>query len=250
MDFVQTTLADTLAEQPVAFWHPVVGIATYICMNQLLGGLHLDLGGSACFKGIVFSHNCMLTVYSGWTFYTALSLLTLQDLFDEHGEAVWNTPGVAGLIHLFYLSKYYEFFDTWIHYMKGRKPGNLQMFHHIGAVLVMATLVKYRVEGAWIWLIFNSGVHTIMYCYYAGATIGLRFPFKKWITVLQLTQFVAGLALSVWCYMYQRMSYHQACGIALNNAYLLVLLNLFVRFFSQSYGAPAGGTTKPLGKTL
>ena len=50
----------------------------------------------------------MLTVYSGWTFYTALSLLTLQDLFDVHGEAVWNTPGVAGLIHLFYLSKYYE----------------------------------------------------------------------------------------------------------------------------------------------
>ena len=241
MSILQSVWVNVALLRPVELWHPVLGIVVYLGINQLLSGLSLDLGRCAWVKGLVVAHNCLLAVYSGWTFCTAISLLTLEDLFDVNGEAVFAAPGVAGLIHLFYLSKYYEFFDTWIHYMKGRSPGFLQVYHHVGAVLIMALLVKFKVELAWFWLIFNSGVHTVMYSYYAGATVGLRFPFKPLITMLQMTQFVVGLSVSAWNFTYQRMTREQTAIVALNNLYVIVLLGLFLRFYDQQYRTKGGG---------
>ena len=121
-----------------------VGVAAYLCVNRLLRALRLDWSQSPWVKGVVLGHNLLLCVYSGWTLVTALSLLAWSDLVDVNGEAVFAAPGFAGLAHLFYWSKYYEFFDTWIHYLKGRSPGFLQVFHHVGAVGVMAVVVKYQ----------------------------------------------------------------------------------------------------------
>ena len=83
-----------------------------------------------------------------------------------------------GLYHIFYLSKYYEFIDTWIHYCKNRNPPFLQIFHHIGAIITMALNVKFKLNAAWIFVIFNSFIHFIMYLYYAIATIGFKIPLK------------------------------------------------------------------------
>jgi hypothetical protein len=50
----------------------------------------------------------------------------------------------------------------------------------------------------WIFVVFNSGIHTLMYVYYATAAAKLPFPtfLKKSLTKLQITQFLVGGSLA------------------------------------------------------
>ena len=50
----------------------------------------------------------------------------------------WN--GFQIFSWVFYVSKYYEFIDTWIIMIKGGKPDALQVIHHAGAVGAMFSL--------------------------------------------------------------------------------------------------------------
>lgn len=222
---------------PGEYWHPVAGLSVYLCTNIFLRWLGVNLSQSTWFKAVVFSHNSALAIFSCWASCTTLSLLTVSSVFSVNGGAIFATPGLAKMVHLFYLSKYWEFFDTWIHYLKGGRPSGLQVFHHVGAVLVTALLAMHRVECVWVWPVCNGAVHAVMYSYYAGATVGLRFPFKSFITSLQITQFVVGLAISVWYAMFQRMTREQRATLFVNNVYVIVLLALFGRFYTQQYGA-------------
>ena len=66
-------------------------------------------------------------------------------------------------VYLFYISKYYEFIDTWIVCLKGRKPLFLQLYHHIGAVIGMWLLYITHNPWVWVFLVFNSFINSIMY---------------------------------------------------------------------------------------
>ncbi|GAA5989628.1 hypothetical protein JCM11641_002905 [Rhodosporidiobolus odoratus] len=50
----------------------------------------------------------------------------------------------------------------------------------------------------WLFCVFNSFVHSIMYCYYAVTTMKLPFPqfLKRNITRMQITQFLVGFSLA------------------------------------------------------
>ena len=50
---------------------------------------------------------------------------------------LWNDFDFGTWVFHFYLSKYYEFIDTWIILLKDKKPMFLQTFHHAGIVLLM-----------------------------------------------------------------------------------------------------------------
>jgi len=54
----------------------------------------------------------------------------------------------------------------------------------------------YRTQAmaVWLFVLFNSAVHSIMYCYYAITALSLPFPrfLKKSITRMQITQFLVG----------------------------------------------------------
>eukprot|EP01084_Bolivina_argentea_P025917 48186_1 len=85
-------------------------------------------------------------------------------------------------IFLFYLSKYYEFIDTFIVIARGRRPIFLQTFHHCGAVLGMWGIMVTSSTGGYIFMVENSFIHTIMYFYYAMSCINIRMPGKSIIT--------------------------------------------------------------------
>ena len=58
----------------------------------------------------------------------------------------------------------------------------------------------YRTQtmAVWLFVLFNSAVHSIMYCYYAITAMSLPFPkfLKKSITRMQITQFLVGGSLA------------------------------------------------------
>ena len=76
---------------------------------------------------------------------------------------MWN-EGLAFYGWLFYVSKYYEIIDTLIILAKGRKSSFLQTYHHAGAILSMWSGIRYMSPPIWVFVLANSGLHTVMVC--------------------------------------------------------------------------------------
>lgn len=108
--------------------------------------------------------------------------------FDVRGE--W-------FVFVHYLSKYLDWFDTlWILLNKKRSQLSfLHIYHHATIVMVWGFLLDQNVGsgtiryGAWV----NSLTHVIMYSHYLWTSFGLKNPFKKYITLWQITQFYSCL---------------------------------------------------------
>jgi hypothetical protein len=74
---------------------------------------------------------------------------------------MWN-EGLAFYGWLFYLSKFYEVFDTLIILAKGKYSSTLQTYHHAGAMMCMWAGIRYMSVPIWIFVFFNSFIHAIM----------------------------------------------------------------------------------------
>ena len=141
------------------------------------GSRDLTKGDSALAKALrqlILLHNAALAVYSGWTWACMFPLVV--DFFRQG----WQAAGVEGVkvalcsmptnemhlgvyAYLFYLSKYYEVVDSVILLIKGKKISNLQSYHHAGAIICMWVAYRYQSQPVWVFCVFNSFVHTLMY---------------------------------------------------------------------------------------
>ncbi|KAF2194863.1 hypothetical protein K469DRAFT_686800 [Zopfia rhizophila CBS 207.26] len=110
---------------------------------------------------------------------------------------IWN-EGLAFWGWIFYLSKFYEVFDTFIILAKGKRSSTLQTYHHAGAMLCMWAGIRYMSPPIWMFVLVNSGIHTMMYTYYTISALGFRVPqaIKRTLTSLQILQFVVGASFA------------------------------------------------------
>lgn len=95
---------------------------------------------SKLFHAFVSLHNLALAVFSlvtavnawqvAYEFYTDFGFLAVycdtNGMYWKNGLGAWST--------IFYLSKYYEFVDTWILVLKGKEASFLQVYHHVRAL--------------------------------------------------------------------------------------------------------------------
>ncbi|KAJ3003978.1 hypothetical protein HKX48_001474 [Thoreauomyces humboldtii] len=206
---------------------------------------------AAWFKALVVLHNVFLAVFSGITFvgmakglYGSSIGRGAHEAFCDRDDKLWNAS-LGYYAWLFYLSKYYEFVDTAIILLKGRKPSLLQSYHHAGAVLCMWLCVRSAATGTWIFVLFNSFIHTLMYTYYTLTTLGVspHPPLKRALTQMQIAQFLIGGAV---CASYPMVpgclkrnpvtTNHETAAYAFVLAYLVPLVYLFVDFARRVYG--------------
>jgi hypothetical protein len=86
------------------------------------------------------------------------------------------------------------------------------------------------------WL--NSFVHVWMYSYYFVATFGYSVWWKKYITMLQITQLglfvLQGISL-----LFTGATEFKFIGL-INGVYAFTLFALFISFYRQSYGTRGG----------
>ncbi|KAF3481076.1 uncharacterized protein GIQ15_03835 [Arthroderma uncinatum] len=110
---------------------------------------------------------------------------------------LWN-GGLAYFGFLFYLSKFYEVLDTAIILAKGKRSSTLQTYHHAGAMMCMWAGIRYMAAPIWIFALFNSLIHAMMYTYYTLTALSVRIPvrIKKSLTTMQIMQFVVGTLLA------------------------------------------------------
>jgi hypothetical protein len=107
------------------------------------------------FRNAVAAHNFALAVFSflcAWN----VSLIAMDNLVqrgftstycDVDGE-FWGKGGLGAWATAFYISKYYEFIDTWILIAKGKDASFLQVYHHAGIAFIFWAAVAS--QGAWV----------------------------------------------------------------------------------------------------
>jgi len=156
--------------------------------------------------------------------------------------------------YIFYLSKFYELLDSYLLVLKKKPLLFLHVFHHT----VMPSVCWAGLEGKWcmaLWTstFWNSLVHVVMYYYYFISTVGYNPWWKKYLTILQIYQFVSGV-IYTWAFFayyfadirytsdgfHTSISFRQGCTgdlgaiifmFAVNNSFLV----LFSKWYMDNY---------------
>ena len=145
-----------------------------------------------------------------------------------------NGPAALWL-YLFVWSKFPELFDT-VFLVLRKKPVNfLHWFHHATVLLYCWYSYAYENPAGILFAAMNYSVHAIMYTYYFLAAIDRPPRWGKLVTVLQIAQMFAGIAITL---LQWRFSYSiDHCyvpratldfGFIMYGAYLVLFLQFFV----------------------
>lgn len=206
---------------------------------------------STAFKVVEACHNLILIIFSATVMLRATPLVIGWG--QEHGllaaycdvdKSMWNNGGFGFWATVFYLSKYYEFVDTWLIVCKvdtrtGKRktPSLLQTYHHAGIALTMyGSTVSQSAWIAWI-VIINSTIHTLMYTYFLASTFGYKSPWAKYLTGLQLLQFLTCIAMTIGVHVLGEACDSEASRVtlAIIQFYAVGLIVLFGSFFQTKY---------------
>eukprot|EP01012_Entosiphon_sulcatum_P011275 TRINITY_DN16791_c0_g1_i1.p1 TRINITY_DN16791_c0_g1~~TRINITY_DN16791_c0_g1_i1.p1 ORF type:complete len:254 (+),score=24.96 TRINITY_DN16791_c0_g1_i1:23-763(+) len=229
-------------------WTPFVTAAAY------LAAVYLTLRSPVCrqkslaswqpLKLITAGHNLILSVMSAALFaFASYSLvtdgpwLTWRDfLCLPSGNPV--PPGKIRLsLYLFYVTKYWELIDTFLHLFKRGEVTFLHVYHHAVVIPYCWMLARSDLPYTIGFVIGNTLVHVFMYYYYFAVSLRLPVGWKKAITVLQISQFTVGVPCGL-AYIWFTLS--TPCWEPLTTAcccaFDFSLLILFVRFHRNTYG--------------
>jgi hypothetical protein len=208
---------------------PLIAIAGYVAYPK-----QLRINPSLLYI-LSILHNGALVAFSAWTFLS-LAQIIYNDGFVIQSNYYFQNPHFDKVIYWFYLSKYYEFIDTFLLYLNGKTPIFLQKYHHIGAVICWHLTYVYKVDSVWIPSIANSFVHTIMYSYYLCCLLKINQVriIKKYITTLQLVQLFSTMLLANVLYQ-QNETNRNVLIMWVVNIYNIGLIVCFIKFYNQNY---------------
>jgi hypothetical protein len=126
--------------------------------------------------------------------------------------------------------------DTLILKAQGKKTSLLQTFHHCGAVISWYLGYYYKVDAVVIITILNAGIHTIMYTYYLLTSLKFKVGFiKPLITSSQILQLLVGNTSTLYFYFPPVESIFNYKIIIFVNLYAIILIELFAKFYYDSY---------------
>lgn len=158
-----------------------------------------------------------------------------------------------------YYFKYYEFLDTLFLVLKKKPLTFLHVFHHASTALLAFVQLNGNLSPSWTVVSINLLVHVVMYYYYYATAGGAKFWWKKYLTTMQIMQFIIDLSIFYFClYQHYVHKYFPALphfgdcsgsepaalfGCALLTSYLL----LFVDFYMRTYHKTLSSRTKANG---
>lgn len=226
----------------------VASVLFYLASEPLLQSFTQQYGitgKSSIFRMAVAAHNLALAIFS------LLVAINAFQVFSSHYQQYgWNATycdqdgsfwasGNGTWAIIFYLSKYWEFIDTWILVLKGKKPSFLQLYHHAGIVLTMWGGVVTQAPWLSIVVMLNSTIHTFMYTYFFIKTISPKTEIRaaRYLTTLQILQFFTGIGSTLKMHVMgdECVSAPSRLVLACLQLYGVGLIVLFMAFASRKY---------------
>jgi GNS1/SUR4 family len=202
------------------------------------------------FVASIAIHNFALAVFSFLVAYNSWPIVV--DHFRRHGAfdtycdprgALWGPypphSDFGAWAFVFYVSKYYEFADTWILVLKGKPPSFLQVYHHTGIAFCM--WVGVLSQSSWLKavVLLNAVIHTLMYTYFLIKTVSpaTEIGAARYLTRMQIGQFFTGILYSVGVLIMGERCDTQSSrfGLACLQLYGYGLIALFMAFARRKY---------------
>lgn len=181
-------------------------------------------------------------------FQAIMNLIVLIGFFYEvhtTGMRIWRSGvdrsakglGLGFWLYTHYHNKYLEFADTT--FMILRRKFNqisfLHVYHHSLLTWSWWAVTTLAPGGdAWFGAAYNSFIHVLMYSYYLCSTFGIRCPWKKVLTQMQMIQFCACFTHAVYLFMLDEDVYPREL-IALQAFVMVNMLVLFGNFYRKQY---------------
>jgi GNS1/SUR4 family len=216
-------------------------------MKRLRQILHFDRDPIPYwFQCCIIIHNAILAMFSFicayntfWIIVDHIRTYGVYDTYCDPNSTFWNESTFGAWAFIFYLSKYYEFVDTWILVLKGKDASFLQVYHHTGIVFIMWCAVLS--QSAWLLFVvlLNSTIHTLMYTYFCIKSISPKteISIAKYLTMAQIGQFFTGILCTIPIFIYGETCDTQSSRFALAclHTYGFGLIALFISFAKRKY---------------
>ena len=189
-----------------------------------------------------FKFNSLLRIYNITQIILNLYMICgLRELFIFPNIFNINKPYNDTLkyyVYIHYLSKYFDFFDTFFIIARGKTKEQLSflhIYHHSSIACVWAYIINLgHGNGTTAFCaLINSIIHMIMYGHYYITSYGINNPFKKYITKLQITQFYLCIIHSFIVVLYENIVPKKLALYEL--AYHISMILLFSNFYKNTY---------------
>jgi len=237
---------------------PILTVTFYVFMVHFLQNV-MKFKKPFGLKWLVIVHNIFLTIVStimtaGFVISGVKYMMRENKAYETVGEAIVCDcehefyHEISPWIRLFYVSKYYELFDTLFLVLKKKPVMFLHEIHHVLTLLIAYSGLRTEYTVMWIACLVNSVIHVAMYYYYAVTLMGVKVWWKKYLTKLQITQFCGNVAgLWVWLYYeWTRKENEKQCAgemwvwISVHSV-MIIFLVLFGQFYRASYNKKKQG---------
>lgn len=233
----------------VLFCYPCIYLVVVGCLYKLQTSANRIYPSGVLFKAAIALYNALQVVICGYMFIGILSNWGWEGEWIFVRFFGWTqsfTPEIEWFVLVHFWSKILDFMDTVFILLKGnfRQLTFLHVYHHATIVLIWGWLLRdgYGNGPGAFGAAINSLVHMLMYFHYLIRTFGLRNPFKKMLTQVQILQFFACVthAAGSWNFL----SPHP-CGVdkdkfckwqaTVQISYHIQMILLFGWFYSTSY---------------
>jgi fatty acid elongase 3 len=170
------------------------------------------------------------------TGYQGLKIYLQHGLKELYCDSTHHMNGpIFFWSYVFYLSKYYEFFDTLFIILKKKELQFLHVYHHSIIVVLCLWFLRENVLFFFSGVVINATIHTFMYYYYSIASLGKTVWWKKYLTTGQIIQFIWGIS-SWWPFpVFCTLTSEIWMVWGFNQFVLFSFLVLFVQFFKKTY---------------
>lgn len=225
----------------------VLSISVYLCTIFVLQRLMrhrkpLEL------RGLVFLHNSVLCIASlfvaVWLTYRLLYHLYLG--VGAHGlvcaRSVYDDGHMQLIFYVNMFMKVWEFLDTFLLALRKRKIAFLHAYHHAATLFLTWAQLTEHSTPQWVPIVINLWVHVAMYHYYAMSALRIKVWWKKYLTSLQICQFIVDVTVVGYAYfVFIRSGYDQKVCYGTEKAAIIGLsilfsyLLLFIRFYVSTY---------------
>jgi fatty acid elongase 3 len=221
----------------------VIGLIVYFASIVTLKKTVGDKFKNVNFRYITAFHNFTIFLLSVFmfvgTFLQIISRLSNNGFhvaFCDPTSSLEN-GGMSFWLYVFYLSKYYEFLDTFLLIIKGKDLEFLHVYHHSLTVFNCWFALESYSPFCWIGMALNTFVHCIMYWYYFNQSLGRNLWWKIYLTQLQMIQFVINF-MGLMYYFYLKQ--FTTCAGTYYGAFLCLWVMttfflLFLRFYLRTY---------------